>query len=197
MRRDGRRADNGADTDTGAPAVADLPGPTRGRAGGTGSGRLGGMVRTAASANPAALAAAFTDLGPAWGRWITVCTPSASVSYIRMRLLRVLDQGGEHTMTQLADALNITQRRVTALVDALLKDHMIERRPNPHDGRSSVITLTDSGREHLERTWQQFQNDIAAAFTDLSTEQQEQLLAITPVLTAALRDHTSARTGTA
>lgn len=153
------------------------------------------MVRSAAATTPAALAAAFTELGPAWGKWITVCTPAASVSYIRMRLLRVLDQDGEHTMTQLAGALNITQRRVTALVDALLKDGMIDRRPNPRDGRSSVITLTESGHEHLGRTWQQFQADISAAFTDLSDEQQEQLLAITPVLTAALRTHTAGRAG--
>jgi DNA-binding MarR family transcriptional regulator len=155
------------------------------------------MARTAATSIPVALAAAFTELGPAWGRWITVCTPAASVSYIRMRLLRVLDRSGEQTMTQLASALNVTQRRVTALVEALLKDGMIDRRPNPHDGRSSVITLTDTGREHLERTWQQFQSDISAAFTDLTDQQQEQLLAITPVLTEALRRHTASRADTA
>ena len=153
------------------------------------------MARSTRSAHPTALAAAFTELGPAWGKWITVCTPGSSVSYIRMRLLRVLDQDGEQTMTQLACALNITQRRVTDLVDALLKDHLIERRPNPRDGRSSIITLTDAGREHLTQTWQQFQTDISAAFTDLSVEQQEQLLAITPVLTEALRKHTAERAG--
>lgn len=164
--------------------------------GATGSDKLGAMVRPSSPTTPAALAAAFTELGPAWGKWITVCTPADSVSYIRMRLLRVLDQEGEQTMTQLAWALNITQRRVTALVDALLKDRMIDRRPNPRDGRSSVITLTESGREHLERVWHRFQTDISAAFADLSAEQQEQLLAVTPILTAALRRHTAARAGT-
>jgi DNA-binding MarR family transcriptional regulator len=151
------------------------------------------MPLSSGGSTPASLAAAFTDLGPAWGKWVTVCTPTIAVSYIRMRLLRVLDQDGERTMTELADALNITQRRVTALVDALFKNGMIVRRPNPRDGRSSIISLTEFGRESLAECWHEFQVDISAAFTDLSDEQQEQLLAITPVLTAALRKHTAER----
>jgi DNA-binding MarR family transcriptional regulator len=140
------------------------------------------------------LAAAFTELGPAWGRWITACTPAASVSYPRMRLLRVLDQDGDRTMSQLADSLNVTQRRITSLVVALVEDRFIDRRPNPADGRSTVISLTESGREHLRATWQQFQADIAAVFGDLTAEQQKQMLEITPSLTQALRRRTASRT---
>lgn len=139
------------------------------------------------------LAAAFTDLGPAWGRWVTVCTPSASVSYIRLRLLRSLDQDGDQTMTQLACALNITQRRITALVAALTNEKLIERAPNPADGRSTVISLTGSGREHLEANWSQFQASISEAFGDLPPEQQQQLLTITPALTQALRNRIAQR----
>jgi DNA-binding MarR family transcriptional regulator len=40
------------------------------------------------------------------------------------------------TMTELANALGVTQRRVTDLVDALGADGFVERRPNPKDGRS-------------------------------------------------------------
>ncbi|GAA5198371.1 hypothetical protein GCM10023322_71580 [Rugosimonospora acidiphila] len=141
------------------------------------------------------LAAAFTELGPAWGKWITACTPAASVSYPRMRLLRVLDQDGDRTMTQLAYSLNVTQRRITSLVDALTEDGFIDRRPNPADGRSTVISLTELGRDHLHLIWQQFQADIAAVFGDLTVEQQKQLLDITPSLTQALRRRTAARVG--
>lgn len=140
------------------------------------------------------LASAFTDLGPAWGRWVTVCTPTESVSYIRLRLLRSLDQDGDQTMTHLACALNITQRRVTALADALTKEGLIKRTPNPADGRSTVLSLTSAGRGHLEANWLQFQASIGEAFGDLPPEQQQQLLAITPVLTQALRNRTALRT---
>ena len=65
------------------------------------------MARRTARTRQSELAAAFTDLGPAWGRWVTVCTPGASVSYIRLRLLRTLEQHGEQTMTALALSLNV------------------------------------------------------------------------------------------
>jgi DNA-binding MarR family transcriptional regulator len=152
------------------------------------------MARPPTQVRLTALADAFTDLGPAWGRWVTACTPPESVSYIRLRLLRALDQHGDRTMTQLANSLNITQRRITALVAALVQEQLIERRPNPEDGRSTVISLTDPGRAHLERNWAEFQAAVREAFGDLPTELQKQLLAITPLLTEALRARTAART---
>lgn len=151
------------------------------------------MVRRSTRSTTADLAAAFSELGPAWGRWITACTPDASVSYSRMRLLRVLQQDGDRTMTQLAVSLNVAQRRITSLVLGLTEDALVERRPNPDDGRSSVISLTDRGREHLSQTWAQFQADIAAVFEDLGEEEQHQLLEITPKLTQALRHRTTER----
>ncbi|HEY0531878.1 MAG TPA: MarR family winged helix-turn-helix transcriptional regulator [Actinoplanes sp.] len=151
------------------------------------------MVRRATQSTTAELAAAFSELGPAWGRWITACTPDASVSYSRMRLLRVLQQEGDRTMTQLAVSLNVAQRRITSLVLGLAEDGLVERHPNPDDGRSSVISLTDRGREHLQLTWKQFQADIAAVFDDLGDQEQRQLLEITPKLTQALRRRTAER----
>ncbi len=40
---------------------------------------------------------AFTELGPAWGRWVNACLPVASVSFARMRLLSALEIAGEQT----------------------------------------------------------------------------------------------------
>jgi DNA-binding MarR family transcriptional regulator len=148
------------------------------------------MARRNTRTRQSELAAAFAELGPAWGRWVTVCTPDASVSYIRLRLLRVLEQHGDQTMTSLALSLNITQRRITSLVAALLSEGLVSRAPNPVDGRSTVISLTEPGGKHVETYWPQFQAAVSAAFGDLPAEQQEQLLAITPVLTQALRNRT-------
>jgi DNA-binding MarR family transcriptional regulator len=151
------------------------------------------MVRRATRSTTAELAAAFSEVGPAWGRWITASTPAASVSYSRMRLLRVLQQEGDRTMTQLAVSLNVAQRRITSLVLGLAEDNFVERHPNPDDGRSSVVSLTASGRDHLQLTWKQFQADIAAVFEDLDEDEQHRLLEITPKLTRALRHRTAER----
>ena len=145
------------------------------------------MPRQTAQTRSDDLVAAFTELGPAWSRWVQTCTPIAAVSYIRMRLLHVLESEGPRTMSELANALAVTPRRVTALVDALEADGLVERRPHPTDGRSTVVSLTRSGRKQQQVIWAERQREISQAFLDLSAEQQRQLLAITPVLTASLR----------
>jgi DNA-binding MarR family transcriptional regulator len=145
------------------------------------------MVRQSSESRSAELVALFTELGPAWGAWINACTPSGSVSYIRMRLLHALDVHGPQTMTQLAHALGVTQRRITDLVDALVGDGLVERSPHPTDGRSTVVALTKGGVALQKLTWDEYQADIGRVFGDLDPEQQKQLIAITPALTAALR----------
>jgi DNA-binding MarR family transcriptional regulator len=151
------------------------------------------MARQTSQARLGALVAAFTELGPAWGHWTNACAPTTSVSYIRMRLLHALDQGSEQTMTELSQALGITQRRVTSLVDALAEDGFVARRPNPNDGRSTVVSLTRAGQKQQKLNWEQHQTDIGSVFGDLPVELQKQLLTITPLLNAAIRKRTAAR----
>jgi DNA-binding MarR family transcriptional regulator len=141
------------------------------------------------------LVAAFTELGPAWGRWIDANLPAQGVSYIRLRLLHALECHAERAMrmTELATALNVTQRRITALVDALEDDGLVERQPHPTDGRSTVIRLTAQGLREQKALWERQQDDIGKAFGDLSVEHQQQLLEITPLLTEALRRRTAER----
>ena len=141
-----------------------------------------------------ALVEAFTDLSPAWVRWVRACLPTDSVSYARLRLLTALECDDHQTMRRLAEALDVTPRRVTALVDALEAEGLVERRPHPTDGRSTLVTLTEDGLKHQAADWQQHQSEMALAFGDLSTEQQEQLLQISRDLTAAFRSRTAGRT---
>ena len=133
------------------------------------------------------LVAAFTELGPSWVRWVNANLPHASVSYVRLRLLNALGCRADQTMTELAGALDVTQRRVTALVDALEADGFVERRPHPRDGRSTIVSLTKAGKEERELRWHQQQIEIGRAFADLPAAQQKQLLEISRSLTEIFR----------
>jgi DNA-binding MarR family transcriptional regulator len=142
-----------------------------------------------------ALVAAFTELGPAWGRWLYANMPGQGVSYIRLRLLHALECHADRamTMSELAKALDVTQRRVTALVDALEADGLVGRQPHPTDGRSTIATLTKKGLKQQKANWEQRQIEIGRVFGDLSPTHQAQLLEITPFLTEALRRRTADR----
>jgi DNA-binding MarR family transcriptional regulator len=134
------------------------------------------------------LVEAFTELGPAWVRWVNACLPTDAVSFARMRVLMVLQCNGELTMSQLARSLAVTPRRVTALVDALEADALVQRRPHPTDARSTVVSITSLGQKQQALGWEQHQSEVAIAFSDLPIEQQEQLLVIAESLTRALKD---------
>ncbi len=140
-----------------------------------------------------ALVEAFTELGPAWAHWVYACLPSGSVSYARLRLLTVLKCDGNQTMHQLAEALAVTPRRVTALVDALEADGLVERHPHPTDGRSTLVAVTEEGLKHQAAGWQRHQAEVGVAFGDLTTEQQKQLLEISKDLTKAFRSRLAGR----
>lgn len=62
----------------------------------------------------------------------------------RAHLLWVL-RGGPVTQRELADALAVTPRNVTGLVDGLVATGYVAREPHPTDRRAVLVTLTDAG----------------------------------------------------
>jgi DNA-binding MarR family transcriptional regulator len=134
------------------------------------------------------LVAAFTEMGPAWVRWVQAAIPDDTVSYARLRVLNTLKHHPDGlSMTRLAEALEVTGRRATALVDALAEDGLVERYAHPTDGRSTIVEITDAGRDQQHQVWEEHQGRVAVAFGDLSDEDQVRLLGISHQLTAAFR----------
>lgn len=139
------------------------------------------------------LIAAFTDMGPAWARWVQACLPDDTASYARLRLLTVLEGDGDRTMKQLAEALEVTPRRITALIDALEDQGLVERYAHPTDGRSIIVAITGAGLEQQRLAWQHHQEKVGTAFAELPAGDQKQLLSISQELTAILRRRLAGR----
>ena len=68
----------------------------------------------------------------------------------RTHLLWVLFHGGPATQVQLADALGVTPRNVTSLVDALEATGFARREPHPTDRRAVLVNLTERGLSIME-----------------------------------------------
>jgi len=68
----------------------------------------------------------------------------------RTHLLWVLFHGGPATQVQLAEAIGVTPRNVTALVDALEATDFARRQPHPTDRRAVLVHLTERGLSIME-----------------------------------------------
>ncbi|MDX6547802.1 MAG: hypothetical protein QOG33_1352 [Gaiellales bacterium] len=63
----------------------------------------------------------------------------------RTHLLWELGLRGPVTQRVLADALKVTPRAVTGLVDALVGSGLVTREPHPTDRRATLVTFTAGG----------------------------------------------------
>ncbi|WP_221445425.1 MarR family winged helix-turn-helix transcriptional regulator [Lipingzhangella halophila] len=67
----------------------------------------------------------------------------------RASVLWNLHLRGPMTQRALAEAIEVTPRNVTGLVDALEADGFVARGPHPGDRRATLVALTDSGAETM------------------------------------------------
>lgn len=91
------------------------------------------------------------------------------LSYAQVRALVMLGDAEEATAGQLARAADLTPASVTALLDQLERQGMVERRRDPADRRVVVVALTPAGRELLAEKrsrWRARWEEATAGFSD-------------------------------
>lgn len=92
----------------------------------------------------------------------------------------------DHSPGELADRLGITRQACSKTIRELEKIKLVERRPNPADSRSSLLSLTTLGQQ-LIRDGIEITNRLQDGFTDtLGDERAERLVAILEKLADAL-----------
>jgi|SRR6266545_400152 len=63
----------------------------------------------------------------------------------RATLMAQLHRAGPSNQRKLAEALRVTPRNITGLVDALESAGLVARAPHPNDRRATLVSLTDAG----------------------------------------------------
>ncbi|QPK78985.1 winged helix-turn-helix transcriptional regulator [Corynebacterium lizhenjunii] len=76
---------------------------------------------------------------------------------------------------QLADALRITPRAATAVVDALVAENLVATGPDPQDRRAKVVSITAAGRKYLAATRAKRAEISQELFGALSPREQQEL----------------------
>ncbi|WP_020691654.1 MarR family winged helix-turn-helix transcriptional regulator [Aeromicrobium massiliense] len=109
-------------------------------------------------------------------------TRSTSMSRVAAATLGVLERSGGRRITALADQEGVSQPAMTGLVQRLEASGLVRREDDPADGRVSLISITDAGREAL-RTRRAEQDAAMGAWLDrLSPAERDLLAAAAPVL---------------
>jgi DNA-binding MarR family transcriptional regulator len=83
-----------------------------------------------------------------------------SLTTPRVHLLWVLGESGPTTQQALAQALGVTPRNVTGLVDGLVASGHVTREPHPDDRRATLVTPTALGARTIE--------DLVTSHADLA-----------------------------
>jgi DNA-binding MarR family transcriptional regulator len=94
-----------------------------------------------------------------------------------------LDRGGPATPSALARLEQITPQGMGATLAGLEARGLVERRPDPGDGRRAVMSLTEAGRQALQDRRNARTEQIAQALaTDFTPDELAQLLAAAPLI---------------
>jgi len=117
----------------------------------------------------------FWSLGPAFMRWADSHQLADGLTPQRMRLSEILFDNGPTKMCDLRDELGVTATNITALVDALEKDGIVERSTHPTDRRITLIKLTAKAYKTISFGCTEFKDKVSELFSDFSASEQEQL----------------------
>jgi DNA-binding MarR family transcriptional regulator len=100
---------------------------------------------------------------------------TSGLSLARSKVLQILDREGSLRQTSLAQELGLAQRSVTQAVESLARDGLVERTPDPDDGRAKLVTMTDEGSAALAASTDAGEQMLQRIFGSLSQKQLAQL----------------------
>jgi DNA-binding MarR family transcriptional regulator len=89
--------------------------------------------------------------------------------------LATIERHGPLTPSELADIERVKRPTMTRTLGCLEREGLVDRTPDPGDGRSSLVALNASGRERLRRLRGRKNAYLARRMRDLSSEEIETL----------------------
>lgn len=99
------------------------------------------------------------------------------VTLPRFDLLAQLDKTpAGMTLGELSQRMMVSNGNVTGLVERLVADGLIDRRPSPSDRRAQMVSLTGEGRRAFRAMARAHENWIAKFFSELNREDIDVLM---------------------
>ncbi len=104
---------------------------------------------------------------------------SFEVTLPRFDLMAQLDKTPAGlTLGELSQRMMVSNGNVTSIVEALVGQGMLDRKPSPQDRRAQVVSLTADGRRAFRQMADAHENWIAETFAGLNSTEEEQLMVL-------------------
>jgi DNA-binding MarR family transcriptional regulator len=107
---------------------------------------------------------------------------SDRMSFSALSVLHTLSRLGPCRLSDLVGTEQIKQPALTSAVAKLERDGLIERRPDPHDGRASILSLSAGGQSIVSRRHADRAEQLRSLIDRLSPADRTRLLSIAGVL---------------
>ena len=134
------------------------------------------MARKAGTVTAADVADEFSRTAKVLVRRFDERLGAHGVSTPRSRVVVEVARSQPVRLTELANAVGIAQGTASTLVDGLVREGLLERRPSPDDRRSVLLHVTPDG-EALAREWvASYQRAAAELFAPLDDDELVALL---------------------
>ena len=141
------------------------------------------VAATTAASDPTTVAAALRVSIGLLVRRLRQIPVEGELTLSETSALARLDRGGPTTPGALAKQEQISPQSMGATLGALEARGLIERAPDPADGRRAVMSITEAGRQLLRsRRTAKVQQLSRALSTEFTPGELDQLAAITPLL---------------
>ena len=98
------------------------------------------------------------------------------LSMPRAHLLVALLRHGPQRISQLGGHVGISQGTASTLAEALVRDGLLERQADPHDGRATQVALTTPGHDRARAWLRDYEAAAREVFAALPSEQRPALL---------------------
>jgi DNA-binding MarR family transcriptional regulator len=129
------------------------------------------------------LANAVGELRVVLGQLVRRLRRENALPLSHLAVLGRLDRSGPQTTSRLAAAERMRPQSMAQTLTELGSEALIERRPDPTDGRQILVELTKSGRTFLASERQRREGWLSQAIADeLTSPEQELLVEVVPLL---------------
>ncbi|WP_246183461.1 MarR family winged helix-turn-helix transcriptional regulator [Paenibacillus methanolicus] len=104
------------------------------------------------------------------------------LSFTTLSVLHTLSRKSPMRLTELTATEQITQSAITQLVTRLERDGLVERRPDPSDGRVVLVHITEEGAKIIDSRRSERIAHLSKLFERLTPEEKTAIAEAIPAL---------------